>query len=90
MPSVLEGRKPGGIAGTVLLKGNDLTPLDLRQSFIHEGFRPGQIVFLDRAFDDALINELARRLLDRGKLAARDTVADPRLLFGCERNGHAR
>ena len=59
---------------------------DIRERFVHKGPRPCEIILLlDGTFRDPLIDELTRRLLDRGEVAARDMGMQPCLLFGRER-----
>jgi hypothetical protein len=50
----------------VFVKGDKIAASDCGAGFVHIGFRPSQIVALfGRAFGNALVDKLARRLFDQ-------------------------
>jgi hypothetical protein len=83
-------RKASRSAQLVFLKGNDIAARDGGEGFVYIGFRPCHIVALiGRAFGNALVNELARRLFDRSEITPGDTGSKPFFLLGRECDRHA-
>ena len=64
-----------------------------RQALVNQRLRPCHIIVVVarvvREFSDAVVDQLARRFLDRRKMVGRDVPLDPRFLFGCEGYRHA-
>ena len=73
----------------MLIKRQHVAACDGYTGFVNIGLGPCQIITLFRgAFSNALIDELTRRFLDRGKVAACDEGTQQCLLFWCKRDRH--
>jgi len=87
------GGKTRGVARPVFLKGDEIAAFQRRQALVNQRLRPCHIIVLvarvAREFGNAVVDQLARRFLDRRKIAGRDVRFDPRFLFGCEGYRHA-
>ncbi len=74
----------------MLLKSHHVTTGDIGESFVNMGFGPCQIVaFFGGDFSNALVDELAHGILNRGEVAAFNVSAEPSYLFGRKANAHA-
>ena len=68
--------------GLVLFPRHDLATLDSRQRLVDERLGPCEIVVVQGMIEDGGIEQAARRVLDRGVVAAGDMIVDPGLLLG--------
>ena len=74
----------------VFIEGDELATRNGVACFVHQGLRPRYIlVVFSCALGDALVDELARGVLNRSEIAGRDMGSQPSLLFGreCDRHG---
>jgi hypothetical protein len=62
---------------------------NVRSGRIDIRFSPRKIALFDRAFGDALVDQLTRCLVHGRELAPLDVGRDPSMLFGRKRNRHA-
>ena len=58
--------------------------------FVNVGFRPSEVVTFHVEFDNSLIDELPRCILDGRESAGGNVSADPRFLFGGQGDYQAR
>ncbi len=61
------------------LKGDELSAIKRGKPFVYKGLRPRQIIILNLAFANALIEQLTRRFFDRSEVASRDMGLQPSL-----------
>ncbi len=80
-------RKPLFVPRTVLLDRENVAPGDRLAGLVDKRLRPSHIVFFEKAdFRDPIVDQLPRRVLDRGKGAACDAGAKPLFLGGGKRD----
>jgi hypothetical protein len=73
----------------VLLQSHDFAPRDRFPGFVDARLSPGEIVVREFSeFNDALVEQAPSRLLDRWKIAHRDTGAKPLFLFARQGDNH--
>lgn len=74
----------------VFLKRNHVVAFKRRQTLVNLGLGPRRIVVvMVGEFGDAIVDQLARGILDGCVIAGCDMRLYPRFLFGCEGYRHA-